>query len=208
MPDQTTIADFEGMVAEAWDSARDLQHILTMMSERKGVAAADLRARIASRIDQIRRSPRSGRNSTTNGRWSENPKTSRPAHSAPSTSQVTLSLSKTLAFLEADKGILRQELGRVNYELQQALLRCRELEQQVSVLHHDLLTLRQSGSPTGSRANKWGITASCPGFIVKAVQKEWRKRLHPDSHPHASPTEKASLDRQFREMEADFRGMA
>jgi hypothetical protein len=48
---------------------------------------------------------------------------------------------------------------------------------------------------------KVGLDQDCPGFILEAARKAYRKKLHPDVHP---PGRRAQAERRFKEAEAVF----
>jgi uncharacterized small protein (DUF1192 family) len=57
---------------------------------------------------------------------------------------------------------------------------------------------RAAGHPLFRRV---GLDQDAPKWVIEAVRKEYRKRLHPDAKP---PGQKVEAERRFKEMEAVF----
>jgi hypothetical protein len=49
--------------------------------------------------------------------------------------------------------------------------------------------------------SKVGLDLNCPSFVLDAVRRAYRVKLHPDKHP---PGRRAEAERQFKEAEAVF----
>ena len=106
------------------------------------------------------------------------------------------------ARLRAERSVLEQEIAGLQGDLAQARSRMAELEAQVA-------TMRASAAQASGSANRLyrrvGLHENAPAWVVAAVRRAYRAKLHPDAHP---TSRKAEAERRFKVAEAIFNEIA
>jgi hypothetical protein len=52
--------------------------------------------------------------------------------------------------------------------------------------------------------SEWGLTDSCPDFVVTAAYRAWMKKLNPDAHAGSDAAHKKELTEKFQILQRDF----
>jgi hypothetical protein len=102
------------------------------------------------------------------------------------------------ARLRAERSVLEQEIAGLKGELARARSRVAELGAQVATMRANAA----QGGGSGNRLYKRvGLHENAPAWVVAAVRRAYRAKLHPDAHP---ASRKAEAERRFKEAEAIF----
>ena len=102
------------------------------------------------------------------------------------------------ARLRAERSVLEHEIAGLNGELTQARSRVAELEAQVATMRASAAQASGSGNRLYRRV---GLHEDAPAWVIAAVRRAYRAKLHPDAHP---AFRKAEAERRFKQAEAIF----
>ena len=100
--------------------------------------------------------------------------------------------------LEQEIAVLEDDLDHARCELAQARSRMAELERQVEA---SCTSAAQASGSANRLHRRVGLHPDAPAWVVAAVRRAYRAKLHPDAHPASRKTE---AERRFKEVEAIF----
>ena len=100
--------------------------------------------------------------------------------------------------LRIEQSALEREIAGLQGDLAQARSRMAALEAQVAMMRASAAQGGGSGNPLYRRV---GLDQNAPTWLVAAVRRAYRAKLHPDAHP---AFRKAEAERRFKEAEGIF----
>ena len=109
------------------------------------------------------------------------------------------------ARLRVERAALEQEIAALEDDLDHARCDLIEARSRVSDLEREVEALRTNaalGEGPGERLyRRVGLHEAAPAWVVAAVRRAYRAKLHPDAHP---ASRKAEAERRFKEAEGIF----
>lgn len=102
------------------------------------------------------------------------------------------------ARFRAERSVMEREIAGLKGELARARSRVAELEAQVVTMRASAARDNGSGNPLYRRV---GLHQNAPAWVVAAVRRAYRAKLHPDAHPKSR---RAEAEKRFKEVEAIF----